>query len=152
MQTLFDRIEKLRSKKILDGAASLTYGDVELRCKQLHQFLKAFEFQPGDRIGIAATEEPEVAALILSCLRLGFPVAMIDPAAKESEAAELLRRLDLKALFVDQSLMENWSGATDNAVRFVWPLARQKKKLLNRLLSKKEPAITSNATYPDCLK
>ena len=36
---------------------------------------------------------------------------MIDPNARKTEASELLRRLELKALFLDQEILENWSTA-----------------------------------------
>lgn len=140
-------------KNIVEGVATLSYSDLDQRSQQLSAFFKANGLQQGDRIGIAASDEQEVAALILSCLRLGFPLAMIDPGARKTEAAELLRRLQLKALFVDPALIETWGDAISfqNSVHHVWPIVRQKKKLLNRLLGKKENEKASTLNYPDCL-
>ena len=151
IETIFARNDKLASRKILDGPTPLTYADVARRCRQLNAYFIAAGLKPGDRIGIAATDEPEVAALILSCMRLGFPVAMIDAAAKVTEVSHLLARLELKALFLDPQVAENWSagGAPLQTIPLVLAIARQKKKLLNRLLSKKEE--TTARTYPDCL-
>jgi long-chain acyl-CoA synthetase len=139
-------------KYILEGAATLSYDELDQRTNQLNAFLKENGLKPGNRVGIASSEEREATGLILSCLRLGFPIAMIDPNARKTEASELLRRLDLKALFLDQEILENWSTAVafTNSIPHVWPISRQKKKLLNRLLSKKDTAA-STRTYPDCL-
>jgi long-chain acyl-CoA synthetase len=140
-------------KYILEGTSTLTYDELDQRTNQLNAFLKESGLRNGNRIGIASTDERESVALILSFIRLGFPIAMIDPNARKTEAAELLRRLELKALFLDQEIIDNWSTAIafKNSIPNVWPIARQKKKLLNRLLSRKDTAQSSSATYPDCL-
>ena len=140
-------------KNILEGAASLTYDELDQRTNQLNAFMKENGLKPGNRIGIASTDEREATGLILSFLRLGFPIAMIDPNARQTEASELLRRLELKALFLDQEILENWSTAIafKNSIPHVWSISRQKKKLLNRLLSRKEASVASTQTYPDCL-
>lgn len=142
---IFSLNEKLASRKLLDGTVSLTYGELEKRCRQIHSFFAAAGLKPGDRIGIASSDETETSALILSCLRLGYPLAVIDPGARKSEADAILQKLQLKALLIDSHLVDGWP---ENAATHVWPIAMQKKKLLNRLLSKKESAPM---TYPDCL-
>lgn len=140
-------------KNIVEGVATLSYSDLDQRTQQLNAFFKSNGLQAGDRIGIAASDEQSVVELILSCLRLGFPLAMIDPGARKSEASELLRRLQLKALFIDPPLIETWADAIsfENSVHHVWPIQRQKKKLLNRLLGKKENQKAVSTSYPDCL-
>ena len=140
-------------KYILEGTASLTYDELDQRTNQLNAFLKESGLKSGNRIGIASTDERESVALILSCIRLGFPMAMIDPNARKTEATELLKRLELKALFLDQEIVDNWSTAIafKNSIPHVWPITRQKKKLLNRLLSRKDASQNSHTTYPECL-
>ncbi len=150
METLYGQSEKFKSKCILEGPRTLTYGDLISRCRKVHSFLKSRGFQSGDRIGIAATNEPEVCALVLSCLRLGYEVAMIDAGAKLTEAKAIIQNLELKALFIDPELLESWTASNGSGlpVPFIWPMSKQKAKLITRLLGKKENAPE---TYPDCL-
>ncbi len=144
---LFQRTETIGSKKLIDGPRTLTYAELNHRCKQIHAFLKASGHVPGDRIGIASGDEMEACLLILSCLRLGLPVALIDAGAKKSEATQIINRLKLKSLFLDQALFEDWSPQ----IPFPWIVKTQKPKLLSRLLGKKESQPGNTQTYPECL-
>ena len=147
-QSIFDAVEQNDSRKLVDGPATLTYGEVATRCRELHRFFQANQLSTGDRIGIATTNDTEASALILSALRLGLPVALIDAGAKKSEAEQIIHRLQLKALFLDESHAEGWNIAGPALYIF----KAQKNKLISRLLGKKaKDAGSGTRHYPDCL-
>lgn len=148
-QSLFDPVDTTDSRKLIEGPASLTYGEVKKRCLQLHNLFASTGLQMGDRVGVATTNDIESCALVLSLLRLGMPVALIDAAARKSEATEILRRLQLSALFIDEVLAENWAPE----VSVLYKIKTQKNKLISRLLGKKEKnrAPIENH-YPECLQ
>ena len=105
-------------------------------------------FVLGDRIGIASTDEIEVCVLILASLRLGFPVALIDPAAKKPEAIQMINRLQLKGLFMDQGQLEDWAPSVPS----LFIVRQRKSKLISRLLGKKDALSSDSAQiYPECL-
>lgn len=148
LQALFERTERVGSKKIIDGLRTLTYGELNQKCKQIHAFLGSNNIVSGDRIGIASSDEIEVCALILSCLRLGLPVALIDPGAKKPEATKIIDRLQLKSLFLDQGLVAEWSPS----VPFLFMMKPKKNKLISRLLGKKRvESPKGSQSYPECL-
>jgi long-chain acyl-CoA synthetase len=148
-EMFFSGKEKVQTKKLVDGLNAVTYGDVTKRCGQLHAFFQLHNLRAGDRIGIASANEKEASPTIISCLRLGYPIAMIDAGSKTSEVKEILGRLNLSGVFLDEQLVVPWKAAIDleQAIKFVWPVRSQKNKLVSRLLGKQE-GIT---TYPECL-
>jgi acyl-CoA synthetase (AMP-forming)/AMP-acid ligase II len=152
MEDLFHSIGSVASKKLIEGPATLTYGELNKRCGQLQALFLESGLSPGDAIGIASNDDVEASALILSCFRLQFPVVMIDPGAKSSEANDIIRRTAIKALFIDLELLERWSGngPPPGLPSHVWPISKQKKKLITRLLGKKAPESTGR-NYPECL-
>lgn len=147
IEILFDGLRKVATKKLIDGTATLTYGTLYKKSRQIHSMFKAQGITAGDRIGIAVTDEIEASILILTCFRLGVTVSLIDPGAKKSEATQIMNRLQLRALFLNQELEEIWSP--DVPVRRT--ITRQKNKLISRLLGKKENQIGNATNYPDCL-
>jgi len=151
METRFEEIEKssVGSRKLIDGAATLTYGELSKQSRKLAAFLKNSGFEFGDRLAIAVADDVEVATIFLSCLRSGFAVLLIDPAAKKTEAAEIIRRAKIKGIFIDQELVDPW--ALQELIPHIWPVVKQKKKLISRLLGKKETTDSSRQNYPDFL-
>ena len=151
LETKFEEIQKtgLASRKLIDGPATLTYGELNKRSRKLAAFLKNSGFESGDRIAIAVTDDVEVATIFLSCLRAGVSVLLIDPAAKKTEASEIIRRAKIKGIFIDQELVDPW--ALQDSIPHIWPVVKQKKKLISRLLGKKETTDSSLQNYPDCL-
>ena len=146
---IFDRIEPNDSRKLIEGPANLTYGEVRKRAQQLYAFLREKGFSSGDRVGIATTNDLESCVLVLSLLRLGMPVALIDAGAKKTEATQIIGRLQLKALFLDPALSEDWRP--EGPALFV--VKQQKNKLIFRLLGKKDKTVSvPENDYPDCLQ
>ncbi len=151
LEAKFEQIETtgLASRKLIDGPKSLTYGDLSKQSRKLAAFLKSNGLEPGDRLAIAVADDVEVATIFLSCLRSRFAVLLIDPAAKKAEAAEIIRRAKIKGIFIDQELIDEW--ALQELIPHIWPVVKQKKKLISRLLGKKEQIDSSRQNYPDCL-
>jgi long-chain acyl-CoA synthetase len=146
LQGLYERAEKAGSKKLLEGSVNLTYRELHQRLKQLDAFFRSWGLNPGDRIGLATTNELEACMLILSCFRLGMPVALIDPGAKKSETQQIIERLQLQAIFADAELLQTW----EVSVPHQWAVVRKKGPLASRLL-KKDTGENRSRNYPACL-
>jgi len=151
MEARFEEIEKtgLASKKLIDGPVTLTYLELSKQSRKLAAFLKSSGLEPGDRLAIAVADDVQVGSIFLSCLRSGFSLLLIDPAAKKTEATEIIRRAEIKGIFIDQELVDEWM--LQDLIPHIWPVVKQKKKLISRLLGKKDQADSTTRNYPDCL-
>jgi long-chain acyl-CoA synthetase len=145
--------EKLGSKKIFEGLRSMTFNEAIERSRKIGALLHQNGLRSGDTVGVASADECEVSCMILGCLRAGYPLLVLDPGARKTEVEEAMNRSKIQAAFLDQDLIERWSVTNEfkPAISRLWPIAIQKKKLISRLLGKKDSAQTLISTYPECL-
>lgn len=85
---------------------SFTYGELQSLCRRVAAFLCESGVQKGDRVGVTGKNSPEWGMAYLSILYAGAVVVPIDYSLKKEEAAPLLDRAEVKALFADEEVYD----------------------------------------------
>ena len=139
------------SKKFIDGARALTFGQIANYSKKFGALMQSSGVKPGDRITVASSDDLEVASIFLSALRYQLSILILDPASKSSEINGILNKVKPHSMFVDRELIDRWALEQGNFSKVLWPIVKQKKKLISRLLGGDSKNGDNPQAYPECL-
>jgi hypothetical protein len=81
------------SVAIVQGARSMTAGELDQRSRRLADQLQTRQLAPHARVGVAIPSSPELAVAALAVLRAGMTYVPIDAAQPASRVAELAREV-----------------------------------------------------------
>ena len=81
------------------GRVTQTFADTNDRVTRLAHSLLARGLQPGDRVGIVATDSFEHVEIVLACLKAGVTLCDLNYRLRTPELANIVARCPLNALF-----------------------------------------------------
>ena len=89
------------SPALIEGARTISYGELAERIRQTASHLSALGFRPGDRIGLCLNDSPDHVIALLAAGYLGAVAVPLDWRATPAETSSFTGELDLTTVLVE---------------------------------------------------
>ena len=99
-----------------DGGGTLTYGELDARCRALTGRLGAAGVAPGSNVAVLLPKDPAQVVAVFAALRAGCAYVPIDPAWPDERIGFILKDASAAAVLTDGSLAARIKGLTTAAV------------------------------------